>query len=201
MEKRIRNGLVGMLIAGAVAVSGAVCSLRNRDLEEGWKRCEVYTESPSYPDFLQKNVFDKIKVGLDNVYEHPESDKVQCDDWKYPNEETWHNSCNYRLVSKEEDNAGLRVKLVEDQISPDIYRFSILGVSGFENDLERLKEIIGKSPWIFEAAVSGGYVVSNVRDENRRIVEKDYELANGKKIVAVDSNKDGRLDRYRGVIE
>ena len=194
-----RKGLIGMLVAGAVALSGAVCALREKPLENGWKRCELYAQSPQYPEILQKNIFDKIYVGIDDTMRHPESNRVSCSDWHYATEETLHNSCFTGLVSNEDEKGGLIATVSEERISPDTYKFSELTISGFENNPKRLREIINNSPWIFEASENGGYNVKNVRDDTGRIIERVYTLANGKEIIAKDINKDGILDRYKKI--
>ncbi len=194
MKKGTRNWLAGIAV-GAAVLGGAV-GLREKPLEDGWKRCEVYTRGVEYPETLQKEVFDKVYVGIDDTMKHPESDRVSCYDWKQPNEENWHKSCDFRLVNKDEDEKGLKARLTEDLVSPGTYKFSKLEISGFENNLKRLGQIFDNQPWLFEAVENGGYEVVNIEDNNGNVIERRYALGNGKKITAKDTNYDGILDMW-----
>ena len=199
MRKMSRNSLIGLLVAGAAAISGAVCALREKPLENGWQKCEFYIESPRYAKFIQE-AFDEFPIGIDGQKEeYYESKRVYCLDWKEPFEENWHHSCYFNLISANEINKGYNVELSEELITLDAFKFSKLNISGFENNPERLNQIVQNSPWIFEAAQTGGYTVNIIKDKDERIIERDYKLANGKEIIAKDSDKDGILDIYKEI--
>jgi len=193
-----RNSLIGLLVAGAAAINGAACSLRDKTHEDEWKTCEFYTESPNYPKFLQDNVFDKIYVGIDDTMKHPDRDKVVCySDSRSDNYVP--GICDYRLSNREDKENNRYVRLREKSIAHDVFVFEEVDINGFERNPERLNEIIDNAPWIFWAAENGGYVVKNVRDENGKIIERVYALVNGKKVIAKDINKDGILDCFREI--